>query len=200
MAKTVSREEHEKLKVDHEALKKRYSDLMNSVLNREDRMVEKERYDLVNDEKKKLERRLGEVLVENGNLRELHTQAVLDRLRAIEDKDQVYKWWGARQEAIKTLTQAHGIWDKVASIIANGSTGDPKEPNYQRELNKVAYRAEVAEKERDKFAHELMEARDTLENAVEGYYLRANRDGMSWYVKAGLIIKELREWKDIFRP
>lgn len=76
-----------------------------------------------------------------------HTIAVLeDRLAdAVKSRNHTQQWYAERLERLKDLCKEHGIWDKAASIIANGSLmGEP--PTYAQQLNTAKYRAEAAEK------------------------------------------------------
>lgn len=110
----------------------------------------------------KAEKALGKALSENRALRDEIAQAHLEKRRAISARDHSYSWWSPRLERLKELAKEHGIWDKMACIIANGTASGSETPRHSHELVHQTWRAERAEKERD----ELVAQIDMIEGAI----------------------------------
>lgn len=97
---------------------------------------------------------------ECGRLREQSDEAT-------RSKEFTQQWYATRIERLRDLAKEHGIWDKVAAIIANGTLaglpGLPYEPpTYAQMLNQERHRAEHAEQERDTLRAQLAEAEARL--------------------------------------
>ncbi len=64
---------------------------------------------------------------------------------AVRKRDFVREWYSTRFERLQDLMKEHGIWDKGAAIIANGSLISESD-TYWGQLNFAKHRAHVAEK------------------------------------------------------
>jgi hypothetical protein len=83
--------------------------------------------------------------------------ALRERDEARESRTFAQQWYAVRFERLRDLAKEHGIWDKAAAIMANGTVaglpGRPYEPpTYAQLLNQERHRAEKAEQERDRLA------------------------------------------------
>lgn len=65
-------------------------------------------------------------------------------------RNHTQQWYAERLERLKDLCKQAGVWDKAASIIANGTVaGEP--PTYAQQLNDAKHRAASAEKKLAEF-------------------------------------------------
>lgn len=157
-------------------------------------MIDDDVYRTLVDERDKANRRLGEVLVAMGELRKELADAIVKRNRAIWRLEFSQQSWAERSFALRDLAKRHGIWPDVACILANGRPQDGKAPNYPARLNQAKFRAEAAEKERDKAVAELVAARDALEPHLDRVHYP--RELMPWwqeYAEAARLLKERAE-------
>lgn len=97
---------------------------------------------------------------------EYRAEAEAQRKRA----DYTEQWYAERIERLTDLAKEHGIWDRVASILANGTAEATEPPTYAQLLNVAKSRAEKAEAQRDEQRASYVNAA-----AVAGD-LRAQRD------------------------
>jgi hypothetical protein len=92
---------------------------------------------------------------------------------AEKERDHVRQWYAQRWERLKDLAKEHGIWDKAACIMANGTADSMEPPTYAQQLNEAKYRAEAAEAENAK----LREERDRLRAALQNLLTDAGEGG-----------------------
>jgi len=90
-------------------------------------------------------------------------QALKERDDAIKSRDFTRQWYAERIEAIKEVAKREGVWDEVASILANGSATRQLEggnfyydtPTYSQLFNGARNRADRAIRQRDQLCDQL---------------------------------------------
>jgi hypothetical protein len=142
---------------------------------------------------------LGRKLQELEALKDELSMAIVARNRAKDSRDHTTSWYAERHAALRDLAKEHGIWDKVACIMANGvPTITPYcPPTYAREMVRKQWRVNAAKLERDKAVSELASARDVITEALTGVWARGVDGSERWWVNMAACIKQIREELDI---
>lgn len=65
--------------------------------------------------------------------------------KAEKSREHTEYWYAVRLERIRDLAKEKGVWDEVATIIANGTVSPYEPPTHAQQLNVSKYRAEAAE-------------------------------------------------------
>lgn len=77
--------------------------------------------------------------------------------QALKERDWTHQWYAERIEEIRDEAKRVGNWDRVASILANGTPSVLDPPTYAQQLNIAKHRAESAEQREQKLRAALEE-------------------------------------------